>query len=106
MAVSRIVLHRLSANGIDYCCKTPTNGNIWVRDTDLWDHTGGAISARRYWVRLRETRSPTTLSLADLSRMVDLPQYKGINGNFLRDMHAAAEAQFVQAGPHRRRRRR
>jgi hypothetical protein len=48
MAVSRIVLHRLSANGINYCCKTPTSSNIWVCDTDLWDHTGGAISARRY----------------------------------------------------------
>jgi hypothetical protein len=87
-----IIQHRVNAHGIDYLCKIEEGRNTWVRDTDIWSHQGGAVQARRFWAASEPKkllRGP--LKLAVLTKLTRLPQYRGVDGDFFRELKADAE---------------
>jgi hypothetical protein len=91
--------HRLVTTGLDYRCRLSNGSRFWIRDIDLWDFIGGPVVCRRYWKSVKGKQiARKTLTLEDLTLLAARPQYRGIDGDFLRDMLAEAEREL----PHRK----
>lgn len=86
LPIGRVLWYRLSANGLDYYVQLVNNQYLWIRDVGMPDFAGGVVEARRFW----EVRQ-CVLSLEELKKIVDLPQYLGRDGDTFRDMKINAE---------------